>query len=330
MLKLAFLLSFCYLGVEVSGHGSMVWPYTWMDQGGQNGLVEGGECVSMAILDDGRYAASCVWFTNYTFIEGEQTLDDSMKTYFNMYGSYDPYKSNPWRAPGSAFIHSPCGGAGGNPYGCPEGSDELQDCPGGGFSYGPFAEDFDFPDVKVTEWQRGSVVEAAWGIIANHGGGYSYRLCKVPEQGVSGITEECFQSTPLKFAGDKQWVQFGEDAMNRIEFQANYTDVGTTPAGSQWAKNPIPGCSTADGGWFDTTPECESGTQFPAPAPGLKGYGESVAAPGVPTFMFSIGDYLQVPEDLDTGDYVLSFRWDCEQTSQVWTTCSSIKITDEP
>ena len=30
-----------FVGVEVSGHGSMVWPYTWMDQGGQNGLVEG-------------------------------------------------------------------------------------------------------------------------------------------------------------------------------------------------------------------------------------------------------------------------------------------------
>ena len=36
-------------------------------------------------------------------------------------------------------------------------------------------------------------MEAAWGIIANHGGGYSYRLCKVPAEGMSGITEECFQ-----------------------------------------------------------------------------------------------------------------------------------------
>ena len=26
-------------------------------------------------------------------------------------------------------------------------------------------------------------------------------------------------------------------------------------------------------------------------------------------------------------DYVLSFRWDCEQTPQVWTTCSSIRVT---
>ena len=32
--------------------------------------------------------------------------------------------------------------------------------------------------------------------------------------------------------------------------------------------------------------------------------------------LFSIGDYLEVPEQLEPGDYVLSFRWDCEQTSQ--------------
>ena len=32
-------------------------------------------------------------------------------------------------------------------------------------------------------WQVG------WGIIANHGGGYSYRLCKEGED----LTEECFQ-----------------------------------------------------------------------------------------------------------------------------------------
>ena len=30
---------------------------------------------------------------------------------------------------------------------------------GGGFSYGPFAEQFDFQDVHVTEWKKGSIVE---------------------------------------------------------------------------------------------------------------------------------------------------------------------------
>ena len=36
------------------------------------------------------------------------------------------------------------------------------------------------------------------------------------------------------------------------------------------------------------------GSQFPKPAPELEGYGELVASPGTPTFMFSIGNYLEV------------------------------------
>lgn len=37
-------------------------------------------------------------------------------------------------------------------------------------------------------------------------------------------------------------------------------------------------------------------------------------------------DHVQVPSDLPEGDYILSFRWDCEQTSQVWNQCASIRI----
>ena len=91
----------------------------------------------------------------------------------------------------------------------------------------------------MTEWSAGEVVTVGWSIIANHGGGYSYRLCKRPEVGV--VTEECFQETPLKFHGDTQWVQYGETGP-RVEFLANRTTKGTWPQGSQWTKNPIPAC----------------------------------------------------------------------------------------
>merc|ERR1739844_752850 len=111
-------------------------------------------------------------------------------------GDIDWTKHNPWRSPGSAQVYSPCGNAGGNPLGCPVGTPrgEGMDCPGGGYSHGPNAEDYfeRLEDVYVTEWEVGSVVEVAWGIIANHGGGYSYRLCKVPDEGMSALNEECF------------------------------------------------------------------------------------------------------------------------------------------
>jgi len=269
-----------------------------------------------------------MWFTNNTWIEGAPTLPDELRTYGD-YNGYDVFAHGPWRSPGAAPIYSGCGVAGGNPYGCPEGAPQGE-CPGGGFSYGPFAEEYEFQDVQVTEWEQGSVVEAAWGIIANHGGGYSYRLCKVPEEGLySGVTEECFQATPLRFHGDNQWIQYGVDASTRTEFPAARTTVGTTPAGSQWTRNPIPACASMDGGWFETDASvCKDGTWFEPPVPGAFGYGEVVAAPGASTLRFSIGDYLEVPADLELGHYVLSFRWDCEQTTQVWNGCSSIKIVE--
>lgn len=40
---------------------------------------------------------------------------------------------------------------------------------------------------------------------------------------------------------------------------------------------------------------------------------------------YEIIDKLQVP-DLEPGRYVLSFRWDCEQTAQIWTQCSDIEL----
>ena len=61
----------------------------------------------------------------------------------------------------------------------------------GGYGFGPDARVYRFRDVVETEWQRGSVVEAAWGIWANHGGGYSYRLCSLhclDRTVISGLT----------------------------------------------------------------------------------------------------------------------------------------------
>merc|ERR1711939_136491 len=44
--------------------------------------------------------------------------------------------------------------------------------------------------------------------------------------------------------------------------------------------------------------------------------------------MGSVMDEIHVPNKL--GDYVLSWRWDCEETDQVWNSCADIVITDGP
>merc|ERR1712046_154801 len=44
------------------------------------------------------------------------------------------------------------------------------------------------------------------------------------------------------------------------------------------------------------------------------------------SFLFSIIDELQIPAGLSPGNYTLSFRYDCEQTTQVWSSCANIRI----
>ena len=192
--------------------------------------------------------------------------------------------------------------------GAPEGPG--QDCGEyrGGFSYGPLAETFDFRDIVTTEWRLGGREVAGWGTVANHGGGYSYRLCKVGPGGRAELTEECFQRTPLKFASAMSWVQYGEDETARIFFLANRTTAGTWPVGSEWSKNPIPNCAGLTGGFLDQDSSCPGGLQFPAPAPGLFGHGSNIHTPGVTDFQWTVMDELEVPADLAPGEYVLSFR----------------------
>ena len=38
-------------------------------------------------------------------------------------------------------------------------------------------------------------------------------------------------------------------------------------------------------------------------------------------------DQVRVPADLPAGDYVLQFRWDCEESNQVWASCSDVTVT---
>jgi predicted carbohydrate-binding protein with CBM5 and CBM33 domain len=48
--------------------------------------------------------------------------------------------------------------------------------------------------------------------------------------------------------------------------------------------------------------------------------------PGHGGMTYSLVDKVQVPEQ--KGEYILSFRWDCEQTAQVWNSCADVVIVD--
>ncbi len=259
------------------------------------------------------------------------TLNDpKLRTYSNIVG-YDATKNNPWRSPGHSPIFSPCGLAGGgnnshegNGAKAPPGVKQGLD--GAKMKEGP-----------KTQWPQGSVQDVAFSITANHGGGYTYRLC--PKS--SALTEECFQKHILEYAeADTSWIQFGSDTSNRTAITATRTSEGTYPKGSVWTKNPIPACEWGTGGVG--SPNCAL-PMFKPPLPGLFGYGSAACFTGnagagghctdeqrqltTTHFNFHVLDKVKVPTDLPVGEYLLSWRIDCEQTPQIWSQCSDITIT---
>ena len=125
-------------------------------------------------------------------------------------------------------------------------------------------------------------------------GGYAYRLCKLGKDGYLGLTEECFQDGHLKFDGEYNWLQVlsGDEVVTTIRQTAIRNTEGTTPEGSEWTT------------WHYTT--------------------INDAYPGDQTWGWK--DMVQVPDSLEPGSYVLSFRWDCQITPQIWQTCANVEI----
>ena len=39
-----------------------------------------------------------------------------------------------------------------------------------------------------------------------------------------------------------------------------------------------------------------------------------------------VSDKVVIPDDLKPGKYVVSWRWDCEETAQVWQNCADVNI----
>ena len=330
----------CLLASNVDAHGHITIP-----PARNNGSVElAGNCENLA----------CLWFSQITEIPGEPTLPDYARS-FNVNvssGEDDWSRKMPWRAPGTAPVYgSGCGAAGGGPKAYDNGG-----FPPDGYKQG---EDFlNAPELPTkTVWKRGSVQEVAWATFANHGGGYSWRICKKGEGKYYNASEECFQNNVLTFSGDKQWIrytpfwQWGElRTIPDYEIPAVRVDI---KGRGQWTRNPVPGCyfcnqaecmrnyskfddqqhcSQACSGLNVTDRSCPPGTtQFPEALPGLSGYYTQKCIPGtgcdgLSGFNYNIVDLVNIPEDIDAGDYLLSWRWDCEQSAQIWQNCADISI----
>ena len=47
---------------------------------------------------------------------------------------------------------------------------------------------------------------------------------------------------------------------------------------------------------------------------------------GGPEPTLEIVDRVLIPADLPAGEYVLGWRWDCEESNQVWQSCSDVTV----
>jgi len=324
------VLALLALVTLIKGHGNMVRPIIWsdterkgwfFDEDGNDNKIG---CDMMDIPDDFDFSEywpadgygdpDCMvrWFNDAVEIPGSRTVPDELsqpevKCVGQAGADIEMQMKFPWSAPGSAPLFSPCGAMGGRPNGCMnDGIGYFGQCCDDQYSgyscatnaMGYLAEEVDWPNPAVTEWKAGSLQEVVMYIRGNHGGGYAYRLCKVPEGGITDLTEECFQNGHLDFFGDKQFVEYDTDKVTGIktEVTAKRSTEGTFPSGSMWTALP-----------FYPKYEADSDEAY---------------ADG------HIIDKVVVPSSLEPGDYILSSRYDSKCTAQVYNTCSNIRITN--
>ena len=201
----------------------------------------------------------------------------------NMSHAGDWTRFFPWRAPGHAKPLDACSIASGFVAGTDSFGSSVS-----GFRNGNAGSVL--PAGKVTYWPAGKTVEASFGTVVNHGGGYQYRLC--PKS--STLSEECFQANPVAFASSSTTIRRANGAA--VSVPATDLSKGTKPNGSTRRRLPFPACNCdAGSGCFDpkanpinkpeaqskpeaswsaqyssaaggaTTSKCPSGLQFEAP-----------------------------------------------------------------
>jgi len=204
------------------------------------------------------------------------------------------------------------------------------------------------------KWVAGGAQEVSYTIVANHGGGVQWRLCPLSKLRKEGgrLTDECFARTPLDFVGDTAWLEYtgsnsnatnatdNASSTNGARVRVPYTPVRVSeatsgakvsPAGSTWTKIGLPPCSGAAGGSGQGAGTHCAEPQFTneLTAAGFWGYGNggSANSPALAAVQdtYSLVDTVRVPEGLE-GDFVVQWRWDSEQTAQVWTQCAVVTI----
>eukprot|EP01045_Picozoa_sp_COSAG04_P027386 COSAG04_NODE_3997_length_2370_cov_89.698258_3_plen_148_part_00 len=145
------------------------------------------------------------------------------------------------------------------------------------------------------------------------------------------------QATPIEFAR-RTYLEWGNGT--RVPIQSQYLSAGTRPANSTWAMMPLPFSDNRTAPQFEPPCRCVAHASRSLPLARFnltariclrresvdRHRNDTGDCSGRFPWDVSIIDALVVPEHLRPGEWVLGFRWDCEATAQIWSSCADIEI----
>lgn len=240
-MALFLLLSSLLLSSSVNGHGTMMIPEPRQPESVmwyQAGCMIGCSCSGSGKEDyPSPESVECI-------DPATPTNTDKAALTFNVdglspRGSWNEFM--PWRSPGSSRPIDSCGIASGflpqaavqYPHEFSASNAVVQGQKGTLLPPGP-----------VTQWEAGSIVEASFYLLVNHGGGYQYRVCPKNGDNINDMNESCFEENPLVFADDVHTVVHGDKT---IEIPATDVLEGVRPEGYAWRRIPLPACNCDSG-----------------------------------------------------------------------------------
>jgi len=277
----------------------------------------------------------------------------------------DIYRHNPWRAPGHAPVADACGLAGGTPWGgaSPEEGEYLNTS----FAHHGMKGTALPPLPTGARWRRGHHAEVSWNVLFNHGGGYAYRLCPAGEPLTEACFQRHpleFDRSPgaqrLLFPNGSQlpvpapvFVTFGTSPHGSMWSRLPLPGSGyghrcacdlTDDEHGDRPQDYDCGCKKGEERGSCTSPgNCSSGACLPCPETAGSDCSRCDNPPnhtwGAYSFPPPCGkecmqaqpgvvDKVLVPTELPAGKYVLGWRWDCDASAQVWSSCADIELVD--
>lgn len=346
------LLLLLALPTPSRGHGQITWPPSTRHGGN---IHAGADCAR----------GECFWFSNNVEIPGPTTLPASMRSMEPEVegGKRDVWRTHPWRAPGTAPVYgSGCGVAGGHPTheyangGVPPVGVRL------GFdgAFLPKSAPARWLRGGVAEVAWAMSANHAGGYAyrlckADNPGGLTESCFQKGHLTFAKASASAASSFATFPDGERKPMPTSSPEFRRDVFVVS----GASPKNAEWVRVPVPTCrecaSAYDrcGAPLLPTPGLDYGSQWNvqvncyAACAGSASSRVTGSCPDETQFFFgneteteplrysgygkniwewSILDTVEVPADLEPGEYVLSWRWDCEQSAQVWQNCADVEI----